>query len=1137
MACGNDNPAGSRFCNGCGTGLEIDTGPATEERKVVSVLFCDLVGSTAWGERLDPEDVRAVVRPYYELLRQDIESFGGTVEKFIGDAVMAVFGAPTSHEDDPERAVRAGLRILEAIGEFNDARGTNLAVRIGINTGEVVVALDARPELGEGIVTGDVVTTAGRLETGAPVGGIAVGETTYRSTRDVFEYERLGALAAKGKAEPVPAWRALRARARLGTDVTRRHDVALVGRDAERAQLGSLLGHALRDRSCHLVTILGEPGVGKSRMIYELSQLVDARDELVVWRQGRCLPYGGGIAYWALGEIVKAEAGILETDSPEQVETKLDRALRNLSFEPEELRWVRARLAPLVGIEPPSTAEREESFTAWRRFLEALADTGGAVFVFEDLHWADLALLEFVERLADSAEGVPMLLVCTARPEFAERHPKWAGGSNSTTMNLAPLSEKETATLVGALLGERLLPADVQSPIVERAGGNPLYAEEFVRMLRDRGLLVLKGQSWELAEGAGIPFPEGIHGIISARLDNLTPDRKGLLQDASVIGKVFWSRALEAMGDRDGPGVRAALDELTTKEFLRVAPTTSMAGEREYSFWHMLVRDAAYAQIPRAARADKHVAVTNWLEDQAGERLVDLADVLAYHSFEALELTRASGGGTSSLERQALRFLVLAGARARSLDPAQALVMYERALSLAHEGDPVRAEILASLGLVEFLRGRFGRSRDLLEEAIPALHAAGQPARAADAKALLPIVMGTIAPADADRRLLDEAIVELEGLPPGKELVETYAKRAGWDSSTGLNLEAIGWADKSLSLSAELGRADDPWARISRGRARWWSGDTDGMDDIRRGIDLALEQGSSLLAAYGHADLAGALWESTGPARALRELDAGAALARRSGVIEAAESIELGSRPWVLFTLGRWDELMDVTTAHLAEKHEDEDLQIRLRCQEVVCEVSTWRGDLARASELSHTVHRAVRAFDEAEFVVSGLSVVANLALAAGDVDRAVSVLHELEAYPNIREASDYADLLPQNTRVALGAVGIEFANQLATGVPESPFALRRLSLEMVDAQLAEARGLFDRALDLYASAEEGWRTFSIPERAQSLVGRGRCLLEMGDPEAAAALREAREVFGSIGAKLYIPEVDSLLEEAVARSS
>ncbi len=1130
-ACGEENPDRAKFCLECATPLAQQ--PTTrEERKVVSVLFCDLVGSTSFAEGKDPEDVRAVLRPYHELLRTRIEGFGGTVEKFIGDAVMAVFGAPVSHEDDAERAVRSGLRILESLEDLNTERGFELSVRIGVNTGEVVVSLEARPEHGEVMVTGDVVNTAARLQTGAPVGGIAVGEITYLSTKDVFDYEPLGAVAAKGKAQPVLAWRAIAARARFGPDITRRHDVALVGRDAERAFLLSLLERAIRDRSCQLVTILGEPGVGKSRMIRELSELVEERDELVVWRQGRCLPYGDGIAFWALGEIVKTEAGILESDSNVQAEAKLDRALRSLPLTPGELGWVKARLAPLVGVEPPSTAERDETFTAWRRFLEAIASSGAAVFVFEDLHW-DPALLEFLEHVAARVEGVPMLLVCTARPELSERHPNLAGDlPNATILNLAPLSEQGTAMLLSELLGTTSLPVDVLNPIVERAEGIPLYAEEFVRMLRDRGLLVPRGQTWELAEGAEIPFPEGIHAIISARLDTLTPDRKRLLQDASVIGKVFWSGALEAMSDRDGHEVREALNELTKNEFLRAVRTSLMEGESEYTFWHMLVRDAAYAQIPRAARADKHAAVARWLEGRAGGRVEDLADVLAYHSFEALELTRASGGDVSGLERQALRFLVLAGDRASNLDAAQARVMYERALELTPDGDPVRGEILHELALVEWSRGRFGRSRELLEKAIPSLHAADKPARAASSKAFLALVLTTIAPSDADRQLIDEAVAELERLPPGKELVEAYAMRAGWDAVTGPSL----WADKSLSLAEELGLPSPPWARIRRGEARCWNGDMQGLEDIHRGIDLALEQGSVLLAALGRNELSMVLAKFAGPAEAIQELELGVALARRSGMLALAESIEVGSGSEILYDLGRWDEMLAATTTYLTEDREDIEARLRLGCQVMVCDVSTWRLDLARASELSHAVHQAVREFNDTEYVV-GLGVVANLDLATGDADHAASVLRELEAYPNIREAWNYTAELPEITRVALDAVGIEFAQQLATGIPESPTAFRQVSFEMVDAQLAEARGEFDRAQQLYASAEEGWRTFSVPERAQSLLGRGRCLLAMGDPEAAAVLREAKGVFASLKAELYIPEVNSLLERALARSS
>ena len=594
----------------------------------MSVLFCDLVGFTAASEAADPEDVRARLRPYHERLRVVLERFGGTVEKFVGDAVMAVFGAPVAHEDDAERAVRAGLRVLEAIEELNEADpGLSLQVRVGVNTGEAVVALSARPEQGEGIVTGDVVNTASRLQGAAPVDGIAVSEQTYRATERVFDYERLEPVSVKGKAGPLLVWRPLRPRARFGSDVIRTHSTPLVGRELERTLLVGTFERAAQQRSCQLVSVVGEPGVGKSRLCGELFGYIEDRPGLVRWRQGRCLPYGEGIAFWALGEVVKAEAGILESDSPEQAAAKLERAL------PEgdpDLPWLRARLLPLVGAAGGEPASQEESFTAWRRFLEGLASDGPAVLVFEDLHWADPALLSFLEYLADWSEGVPLLVLCTARPELQEQHPSWAAGlRNATTINLAPLTEGESARLIASLLQQAVLPAETRAALLERAGGNPLYAEEFVRLLADQEQL-----------GGAVEVPESVQALIAARLDTLTPERKGLLQDAAVVGKVFWAGALAEMGGRDQREVELALHELARKELVRPARTSSMEGEAEYGFWHLLVRDVAYSQIPRAARATRHRAAAVWLERKAGERAEDLADVLAYHYTQALELTQ-----------------------------------------------------------------------------------------------------------------------------------------------------------------------------------------------------------------------------------------------------------------------------------------------------------------------------------------------------------------------------------------------------------------------------------------------------------------------------------------------------------------
>ena len=409
---------------------------AGEERKIVSVLFCDLVGFTQASEQADPEDVRARIGPYHQTVRRELERYGGTVEKFIGDAVMAVFGAPVAHEDDPERAVRAGLRILEAIGELNERDPElNLQVRIGINTGETVVLLQARPHEGEAIVAGDVVNTAARIQSGAPVNAVAVSEETFRQTERMFTYEALAPIEAKGKTEPVRVYRAVEPRARIGSDRVETATTPFVGREVEKTLLQGLFDRCARDSTVEVVTLVGEPGVGKSRLCAELSRYIDERAELIRWRQGRCPPYGEGITFWALGELVKSHTGIFESDSPEVASSKLEEMLPDV----EERDWLKARLLPLIGVGAGESASREESFHAWRRFLETIAADGPAVVVVEDLHWADPALLDFLSYFAEWAEGVPLLLLCTARPELFENRESWGVGTrNSHTINLTP---------------------------------------------------------------------------------------------------------------------------------------------------------------------------------------------------------------------------------------------------------------------------------------------------------------------------------------------------------------------------------------------------------------------------------------------------------------------------------------------------------------------------------------------------------------------------------------------------------------------------------------------------------------------------------------------------------------------------
>jgi class 3 adenylate cyclase/tetratricopeptide (TPR) repeat protein len=1130
--CGEENPERAKFCLNCATPLAQAHAPEGRERKVVTVLFCDLVGFTAASEHADPEDVQARIGPYHARVRDEIEHYGGTVEKFIGDAVMAVFGAPAAHEDDPERAVRAGLRVLEAVADLNQVDpDLDLKVRIGINTGEAVVNLAARPEQGEGMVAGDVVNTASRLQGAAPVDGIAVGEGTYLATKEMFDYEDLEPVELKGKAEPVSIWRATAARSRFGTDLTRGLATPLVGRELERTLLIGTFDRAVRDRSVHLLTLVGEPGLGKSRLVAELFAHIDSLpDVLVSWRQGRCLPYGDGITFWALGEVVKAHAGILDSDSPEAASEKLDRVLPG----GDEREWMRQRLLPLIGLEATSNADREEAFTAWRKFLESIAEARPAIFVFEDLHWADEAMLAFLEHVVDYAEGVPMLLVCTARPELFEKHPAWAAKArNSNRINLGPLTEGETAKLVSNLLEQSLLPAEVQSLILERAEGNPLYAEEFVRLLKDRAILVRLGNTWELDRRADVPLPSGVQGIIAARLDSLASDRKAMLCDAAVIGKVFWAGAVAAMGDQDLGAVTEALHELSRKELVRPARASSVEGEAEYSFWHILVRDVAYAQIPRAARAERHRRAAAWIEQVAGDRVEDLAEVLAHHYTQALDLATAAGRTEQAKElgAPALRYLALAGERALGLDTARAEANLARALELAPSGHPSRAEVLVKWADAARQAGRHADAAAALEEAIASFQGQGQVRGAARAMTLRANVLQAMGDARG-KQVATEAVALLEPLGPGPDLVAAYAETARQKVLSGETGEGIEWAERALSLADDLG-LDQPAKPLGyRGLARTWMGDAGGLGDMRRALDRATERGQGREAAVLYNNLAMMAWPVDGPAASLATFREGIAFAEVRGIAELALAMIAGTLD-VLFDLGSWDEALELEEhlGALSTAHFGQGLGTQVW-------ISALRGETDSA--LSHAEEVVEMALESGspEDAVSALSAAAFALLAVRDRERARATLDQVERTPGVRQTPQWPGCLSGMVRTAAGCGDLELAERLASGL-EPVYPYREHALVTASAILAEARGQTEEAIRLYAEAAQRWESFGVvPERAFALLGRGRSLIALGRTvEAVEPLRHARGIFASLGAEPALAETDTLLERAIARTS
>gem|GEM_PF-122443 len=1105
-------------------------GTSGKERKVVTVLFCDMVESTRAGDGADPEDIEARLEPYHQAVRRQLERYGGTFEKFEGDAVMGVFGAPTAHEDDPERAVRAAFGILDAIDALNEAvPGRDLRVRVGIETGLALVTLSARPEIGESFVKGDVVNTASRLQGVAPVGGIVVGEQTYRSTDRIFEFESLGPVEVKGKATPIQVWRALAARGRYGTDVVRSFATPLVGRDVDLALLRGAFEKTVRDRTMQLVTIVGELGVGKSRMVAELGALVDSSSYLVRWRQGRCLPYGDAITFWALGEILKAEAGILESDPPEMAGSKIDAVVAD---DRRDGPWLRQRLRPLAGLEAPP-ASREENFAAWRAFLESLAEARPSVFVFEDLHWADDALLAFLEYMAEWSDEVCMLLLCTARPELDERHRGFAGSArNASRINLAPLSDAETMQLISLLLASTVLPDGVQERISERSGGNPLYTEEFVRLLGDRRLQ-LGSEGVAVAAGvSAVSVPESVQALIAARLDTLSFDRKTLLQDAAVVGKVFWAGALSAIGDRDPGVVAKGLHELSRRDLIRPLRASSMEGEQEFSFKHVLIRDVAYGQIPRARRADRHRRTAEWIESVAGERVEDLSEILAYHYEAALHLARASGEQGEDLEAQALRFLLLAGGRALGLDTAKAEAHFARALALAPEGNPARPGLLVRWAEAARHAGRDAEAARSLREAIAAYRERGD--RAETARAMVPLAHTLWNMGDPESlQVIGEAVDTLRSLPAGPDLVEAEAEATRLMCLSGDWTTAIERADQTIALAARLGLDVPAKALGYRGTSRCGLGDEGGLDDMRRALALAIEQGQGLEAAVLYNNLAVDIWPIEGPAGALVTLREGVDFARERGLKTLGLEVSMANP---LLEVGAWDEVLRVAVLARGKAENLGDQLILTTVVGLEAFVLLARGRIEEASPLAERALELGRALGAVDYLPAPFSVGALAHLTTGDPEGARRLLAELEGLPEVSLTPTYAAALPQMVRTTIAVGDLDLGERLLSDLPATN-ALQRHSGVAARAELLEAMGRTQEALERYAEAADRWVRFGfVPEQAFALLGEGRCLLTLGRPtEAASALREARDIFGSLGTTPAIAETDELLEQATAR--
>ena len=795
--CGTENPEIAKFCLACGSALEVSA-PAQEVRKVVTIVFSDLKGSTSMGERLDSEALREVMTRYFDTMRAELEQHGGVVEKFIGDAVMAVFGLPRLHEDDALRAVRAAAGMQGALEKLNDELervfGVRLANRTGVNTGEVV---SGDPAAGQRLVTGDAVNVAARLEQAAGEQEVLLGDLTYRLVRDYVAVEPVEPLELKGKAEPVPAYRLVSLIE--GGERPRRLDSPMVGRDSELAVLRDAFAEAVAETRPRLVTVMGEAGVGKSRLMDEFIRSLEG--EAMILR-GRCLAYGDGISFWPLAEAVREAAGIAERDTSEEAHAKLS------ALDDDE--DVIARVASAIGLTQEPFPVQELYWGA-RKLLEKLAAARPLVVLFEDIHWAEATFLELVEHVVESAEA-RLLLVCPTRRELVERLPEWSATPPARRIELRPLSDDHAREVASHLLGQAGLEDDVRTRVVEAAQGNPLFVEQLLSMLIDEGIIRFEDGCWR-AVGAidRVSVPPTIQALLAARLDYLEPEERAVIEPAAVIGHIFVRGAVEYLTTESvQPAVGAQLHALTDKQFIH-EDESRPPEEEAFRFHHILIRDTTYEGILKRGRATLHERFVQWADGVNREGGVEYEEILGYHLEQAHrylselgpldERGRAIGVDASSR-------LALSGRRAfeRGDVPAAANLL-GRAVALLPVDDRTRLELLPDYGEALLQVGRFDEAQAVLDEAIGSSGAAGLPTVHAHAGLLRLLVRLRTGDArnwqDDATAAIDEAMTVFEDAGDHAGLAKAWRLLA-WTHGTSCRFGKAAEASESALQHAKL---------------------------------------------------------------------------------------------------------------------------------------------------------------------------------------------------------------------------------------------------------------------------------------------------------------------------------------------
>jgi len=1120
-ACGQENPDGFRFCGACAAPLAAGETGQREERKIVTVLFADLVGFTSRSERMDVEDVRGTLAPYHALLREQLEHYGGTVEKFIGDAVMALFGAPIAHEDDPERAVRAALSIRAAIDRLNDEEPElDLHVRVGVNTGEALVVLDADAARGEGMASGDVVNTAARLQTAAPVDGILVGESTYRATDRAITYRSAEPVVAKGKSQPLAVWEAVEARARLGVDVVQRPTTPLVGRGEEVDLLLDALRRCRSERAVQLVTLVGVPGIGKSRLVWELMQAVERDPDFITWRQGRSLPYGDGVTYWALGEMIKAQAGILDTDAADDAGGKLQAAVADLIHDPTEAAWVEEHVRALAGLEAAAAVggnRHSEAAAAWRRFLEALADRQPLVLVFEDLHWADDALLDFIDHLADWSSDVPMLVVCTARPELLDRRRGWGGGKrNALTVALSPLADTDIARLIGTLLEQALLPADTQLMLLRTAEGNPLYAEEYVRMLIDRGHLQHDGGRWRLAGTTELPVPESVQGLIAARLDDLPVDQKRLLQDAAVLGKVVWLGALVSMSGLDRYQAETHLHALERREMLRRERRSSVASDTEYAFRHVLMRDVAYGQIPRSQRADRHQRAAVWIESLSADR-GDTSDMLAHHYARALEYARDTGQPTEDLEIRTRLALRDAADRAGALSSLTAAQQhYRAALALWPKDDPAWPALVVATADAG-LGGNRDQITEWLLEARDRLEASGDLGNAAKAEMLNGFLYWNVGQGRQSLTSYSKAYSLIERAQPSPTVAHVASRLVIFTMLRGQVDETMALCERALGIADEFDLEDIRFHVLNtRGVIRVvYQGDLGGLADMEASLEIADRLSAVDGMIRGCKNLASTLAELGDLGRAVELERRGVEVARRFGIEFQLVwfETELGI---LAFLDGDWDAADEAFTRLDRWIEQMGPHYMEAAAHITRAKIQAARGEAGARADSDQALDFARRS-GEPQVLLPSLADAALIAAtsADGDAGRRVADLFDelVEALPGTAMWSNWS------TVFALALALTDQPERLATLDTQGPSRWATAARLITAGRYAEA-------------GDELGEIGGKPEQALARLLAARALIRSGNrAEGEVELRRAVEFWVGVRATRYLAIAEALMAQ------